>query len=409
NRSNDSWLKWIWQALELEGNTESGVVELTDEARARVQLQLTLNLIDEPLPQFEPEPEEELEPGPPGESLREVFPLLRPVVATIGSSIHRFSVTQLINYQRCPRQYYFDRVLRLPSQDELAVWNNAEAPEPPANLNATLKGAVIHRFCERYTPDQNSEELLRQSFAEVLRLRQAQLADRLVEINPEAAVRDLLPLARNYLTSVVFERIERARKVSALRPTGEPGLWSELSFRLRRPLGMLIGVIDNLLITEDVDGKLAAEIVDFKTNRIRVDVPVVVRAEPIKQRSKAAQFAFDFESEAETPPLDYETNNIIEITARDYELQMQAYAYAIRELIPSIERVRVTLHFLQPNVEVHLSDELLDPLRCEQAIDNAMLRIVTSADPVEFPVKPAPHCRVCNFLRICNAGKEYLR
>ena len=43
-------------------------------------------------------------------------------------AIHRFSVTQLINYQRCPRQYYFDRVLRLPSSDELAVWNNAEAP-----------------------------------------------------------------------------------------------------------------------------------------------------------------------------------------------------------------------------------------------------------------------------------------
>lgn len=405
NRSNDSWLKWIWQSLELEGQTETGVVDVTDD----VQLQLTINLVDEPLPQFEPEPEEELEPGPPGESLREVFPLLRPVVATIGSAIHRFSVTQLINYQRCPRQYYFDRVLRLPSADELAVWNNAEAPEPPANLNATLKGAVIHRFCERYTPDQNYEELLRQSFAEVLRLRQAQLADRLIEINPEAAVRDLLPLARNYLSSVVFERIERARKASAFRPLGEPGLWSELSFRLRRPLGMLIGVIDKLLITEDVDGSLAAEIIDFKTNRIRVDVPAAALAAPPKKRSKTAQFAFDFESEPEPPPVDFETNNIIEITARDYELQMQAYAHAVRELIPSIERVRVTLHFLQPNVEVHLSDELLDPSRCTQAIDTAMMRIVTSANPVEFPVKTAPHCRMCNFLRICNAGKEYLR
>ncbi|HKR22255.1 MAG TPA: 3'-5' exonuclease, partial [Pyrinomonadaceae bacterium] len=276
NRSNDSWLKWIWQSLELEGQTETGVVDVADD----VQLQLTINLVDEPLPQFEPEPEEELEPGPPGESLREVFPLLRPVLATIGSSIHRFSVTQLINYQRCPRQYYFDRVLRLPSADELAVWNNAEAPEPPANLNATLKGAVIHRFCERYTPDQNYEELLRQSFAEVLRLRQAQLADRLIEINPEAAVRDLLPLARNYLSSEVFARVERARKVSGARPTGEPGLWSELSFRLRRPLGMLIGIIDKLLITQTPEGWFEAEIIDFKTNRIRVDVPAVIHEQP---------------------------------------------------------------------------------------------------------------------------------
>ncbi|HEX2271067.1 MAG TPA: 3'-5' exonuclease, partial [Pyrinomonadaceae bacterium] len=303
NRSNDSWLKWIWQALELGERKESGIVELTDG----VQLQLTLNLGDEALPPLEPEPEEELEPGPPGESLREVFPLLRAVRATLGSSIHRFSVTQLINYQRCPRQYYFERVLRLPSNDELAVWNNAEAPEPPANINATLKGAVIHRFCERYTPDQNSEELLRQSFADVLRLRQAQLADRLVDIKPELAIKDLLPLARNYLSSVVFERIERARKVSGVRPTGEPGLWSELSFRLRRPLGMLIGIIDKLLITEDVDGSLAAEIIDFKTNRIRVDVPAVVYAAPIKKRSRAAQFAFDFDPEPEPPPIDPET------------------------------------------------------------------------------------------------------
>lgn len=172
---------------------------------------------------------------------------------------------------------------------------------------------------------------------------------------------------------------------------------------------MLIGVIDKLLITEDVDGSLAAEIIDFKTNRIRVDVPAVARAAPLEKRSKQAQFAFDFESEPEPPPVDFETNNIIEITARDYELQMQAYAHAVRELIPSIKRVRVTLHFLQPNVEVHLSDELLDPVRCEQAIDSAMMRIVTSADPVQFPVKTAPHCRMCNFLRICNAGKEYLR
>jgi hypothetical protein len=104
------------------------------------------------------------------------------------------------------------------------------------------------------------------------------------------------------------------------------------------------------------------------------------------------------------------TNNIIEITARDYQLQMQAYAHAVRELIPSLanSKIRVTLHFLDPNVESHLSDELLEPARCARAIDEAMMRIVTSADPTHFPVKTAPHCRMCNFLRVCTAGKEYL-
>lgn len=406
NRANDSWLKWIWQALQLDGHTQTGVVDLAEG----VPLQLTINLVDEPLPPFEPEPEDVLEPGPPGESLREVFPLLRAVKATVGSSIHRFSVTQLINYQRCPRQYYFERVLRLPSGDELAIWNNAEAPEPPSNLNATLKGSVIHRFCERYTPDQDSEELLRQSFAEVLRLRQAQLADRLVEINPEAAIKDLLPLAKNYLSSDVFRRVESARKVSNIKPGDGPGLWSELSFRLRRPLGLLAGIIDKLLITQTPEGWLEVEIVDFKTNRIRVDVPPVVFEAPKKRRSKTPQFAFDFEPEPE-PELDVATNNVIEITAHDYELQMQAYALAVRELLPSLANapIRITLHFLDPNVETHLAKDLLEPARCEEAVDAAMLHIVTSAEPAQFPVKPAPHCRMCNFLRICNPGKEYLR
>jgi CRISPR/Cas system-associated exonuclease Cas4 (RecB family) len=358
------------------------------------------------------EAEELLKPGPPGESLGQVFPLRRPVIAIAGSSIHRFSVTQLINYQRCPRQYYFERVLRVPAADELAIWNNAEAPEPPSNINATLKGAVIHRFCERYTSDQDSEELLRQSFAEVLRLRQAQLADRLIEIDSEAAIRDLLPLTKNYLASDVFHRVESARKVSDIKPAGEAGLWSELSFRLRRPLGILSGIIDKLLITQTPEGWFEAEIIDFKTNRIRVDIPVIVQ-EPLskKKRLRSPQFAFDFEPEPEPPPIDAATNNLIEITARDYQLQMQAYAHAVRELVPSLanSKIRVTLHFLDPNVESHLSDELLEPARCARAIDEAMMRIVTSADPAHFPVKTAPHCRMCNFLRVCTAGREYLR
>jgi len=89
----------------------------------------------------------------------------------------------------------------------------------------------------------------------------------------------------------------------------------------------------------------------------------------------------------------------------------QPIKHAVRELIPSLAtaRIRVTLHFLDPNVETHLSDDLLDAERCARAIDEAMMRIVTSADPGHFPVKTAPHCRMCNFLRVCTAGREYLR
>ncbi len=399
NGANDSWLKWIWQSLELGERSASDVVELAPG----VEMQLTINLADEPLQQVEAPIEEELHADAlASDSLFEAFPLIRPLGPQSANAIHRFSVTQLINYQRCPRQYYFDRVLQLPSADELAVWNKAEAPEPPANLTATLKGAVIHRFCERYTPDQNAEECLQRSFDEVVRLRRAQLADRLVEIDAEAAIKDLLPLAKNYLESDVFKRVEAVPKVpaedSARPPVGETGLWSELSFRLRRPLGILFGIIDKLLITRAPNGDLAIEIIDFKTNRIAPSESQAASLPPPR-----TQFAFDFEP----PP----KSNAILTTAQDYELQMQAYALAVHKLVPSLAnvKVRVTLHFLDPNVEVHLPEELLAPARCEAAIDKAMQGTIFSSDPSNFPVKPAPHCRTCNFLRICAAGGEWVR
>src|SRR5688500_6423207 len=356
NRSNDCWLKWIWQSLDLGERASSDVVQLDDD----VQLQLTINLAEE-VAEFEPAVEEEpLASTPAAYSLPEAFPLVRPVERPIGNAIHRFSVTQLINYHRCPRQYYFDRVLQLPSSDELAVWNNADAPEPPANLTATLKGAVIHRFCERYTADQDAEACLRETFTEVLRLRQAQLADRLVEINFDAAIKDLLPLAKNYLASDVFKRVEAAPKVdNSVPPKDQTGLWSELSFRLRRPPGILYGVIDKLLITN-----AGIEIIDFKTNRIRP--AKTEEPQPAPEPAKQAQFAFDFDPKQSIAAA-------VLTTSEDYELQMQSYVLAVRELIPSLSdaRIRVTLHFIHPNVELELADELLEPERCKAAVDGA--------------------------------------
>jgi ATP-dependent helicase/nuclease subunit A len=397
SRGNESWLKWIWQSLELKDRQSSGVVELAKDA----QLQLTINLAEEPVEEVEVEAEP-LTSTQPADSLHDVFPLVKPVDPQSGNAIHRFSVTQLINYHRCPRQYYFDRVLRVPSADELSVWNNADAPEPHTNLTATLKGAVIHRFCELYTMDQSLDECLRRSFDEVVRRRQAQLADRLVEINPEAAIRDLRPLAKNYLASDVFKRVEAAPKFAGERPSGERGLWSEIGFRLWRPLGILFGVIDKLLITRSPDGAIEIEIIDFKTHRIRAP-KMSTPPEQSRVAPKNKQLGFNFEDPART--------RAVHTAAEDYELQMQGYALAVRELLPSLGggKLRVTLHFLEPNVEIHLADELLEPARCEQAIDEAMQRTIYSSDPANFPVKTAPHCRMCNFLRVCTAGKEWVR
>ena len=410
--SKDIWLKWLWQTLELE-NHSPGVIDLDEQ----VQLNFIVNVAPEPIAAIDSSLEPLDDQVAKSDSLIAAFPLLQRVEPEAESGIHRFSVTQLINYQRCPRQYYFDRVLQLPGPDELAVWNNAEAPEPPANLTATLKGAVIHRFCELYTPDQDSEACLRRSFDEIVRVRQSDLADRLVEVDVDAAIKSLLPLATNYLNSDVFARVERARRASTQtngHPIGEIGMWSELSFRLRRPLGVLSGAIDKLLVTKTADDKYEIEIIDFKTNKLAARLVAAqtanVQSSPVTTSSKKAassQFAFDFES---TPNRASKSEpDALLLAAQDYQLQMQSYALAIRELLPALSesKTRVTLHFLEPNLEFHLADELLDAAACSEAIDVAIRDIILSHEPSEFPVKPlATHCRTCNFLSVCQAGRS---
>jgi hypothetical protein len=95
---------------------------------------------------------------------------------------------------------------------------------------------------------------------------------------------------------------------------------------------------------------------------------------------------------------------------------MQSYALAVAELAPRLNpslkdaelSIGTTLHFLDPNREFHLSPELLSADACTQAIDNAMMDIVSSAEPGHFPVRPATHCRTCSFLGICAAGRDWV-
>ncbi len=434
---SETWLRWIWQSLGSPLQSQSGVVDLADN----VQIQLTLNLAvevgSEPVALATETPNETI--GPNIGSLAEAFPLLGSVDVAHSTAVHRFSVTQLINYQRCPRQYFFERILHLPAADQLAVWNDAEAPEPPANLTATLKGAVIHRFCETYSEGDSLEEVLRRSFADVLRIRQTELADHMAEINLEAGLIDLLPLAENYLASGVFKRVERTRSLSqhlgdetTLLPSGQlaAGLWSELGFRLRRPLGILTGAIDKLLInptTNPGDGRFEVEVIDFKTNRMRAPrqtaetSAVASSREEIPARRSSSrlareQIAFDFNAPLTTAPEvrtdDLSIEEQVGHAAEDYQLQMQAYALAVSELMPSSAETATiisTLHFLDPNREFHLGEDLLSKESCTSAIDSAMMAIISSSEPEDFPVRPARHCQMCNFVGICPAGTEWLR
>jgi ATP-dependent helicase/nuclease subunit A len=448
----EQWLAWIWQAFGQDESAESGVVEFENQAQVRITVDREphglWSLTSEAVAASVGD-EEHIDLAQP---FGELFPLLADVPPEPGRALRRFSVTQLINFQRCARQYYFDRMLKAPGKEERAVWNDAEAPEPPANLTATLKGAVIHRFCETFVDGDDPAVRLRTSFDEVLAQRQSELAGRAFEINPEQAVHDLMLLAQNYLQSEVFQRVSQASRGDTAEfgtpninrhPQADPGLWSELRFRLRRPLGILTGTIDKLLITPGADGKgFDVEIIDFKTNRFRSDRKPGAKAPPVitptpsvrkgrgtqsKVSSQPAQALFNFEAIAQEAPVgsakiaasvsESELSVIeqAELVARDYQLQMQSYALALRELLPSdarINKLRATLHFIDPNVEISLPANLLEEEACRRAIDEAMLSISEldgTLQPDLFPPLPASHCRICNFLELCPAGRDWLR
>ena len=447
----EQWLAWIWQALELTEHEPSRVLTFGED----VQIQLTVDRqphVSRAPVRLLPEDEIAKKSFDTSRPAEELFPLLRPIAPDRGQVLRRFSVTQLINWQRCARQYYFDRMLRAPGVEERAVWNDADAPEPPANLTATLKGAVIHRFCETFADGDDPETRLRKSLEEVRSKRQAELAGRAFEIETEQAVRDLMPLAENYLASKVFQRVTAIHRFnqesfdnSELRTpnSSSPGLWSELRFRLRRPVGILTGTIDKLLITPAANGKgIDAEVIDFKTNRFRSQVTTnrtraraaVLTATHRQPGASAAisvslpaQGMFDFEnrpksvvangvSAEETEP-DSDTALTVqaESVAHDYQLQMQAYALALRELLPKgvgINSLRATLHFIEPNIEIALSTELLESATCMRMIDEAMLQIASldgTLDADLFTPYPATHCRMCNFLELCPAGRDWLK
>jgi ATP-dependent helicase/nuclease subunit A len=460
----EQWLAWIWQALELDEYPQSEVKQFGDDVRIDVRIEAGYEggaaavakdgSHDARVPSIDL-----------SRPFTELFPLLQPIAPGMGQILRRFSVTQLINFQRCARQYYFDRMLRAPGAEELAAWNDAEAPEPPANLTATLKGAVIHRFCETFVAGDEPEARLRASFEDVKRQRQAELAGRAFDIKTEEAVRDLMPLARNYLDSDVFKRVTAAHRASNETPNSKfqipnsnlsaPGLWSELRFRLRCRLGILTGTIDKLLITPAVGGDgVDVEIIDFKTNRFRPQmgkrtrtaVVAATSTSAIESGSQSGQGFFDFESQPEVAPAAPAVSLEAQIdgTAHDYQLQMQAYALALRELLSvrtrsgpgspigqpargggsdgvtelsgpepfNLNSLRATLHFIDPNVERSVSSTLLEADTCARAIDDAMMSIASldgTLDAEAFPPLPATHCRMCKFVDLCAAGRDWLR
>ena len=211
-------------------------------------------------------------------------------------------------------------------------------------------------------------DCLAASFDSVVAERSATIGDRVDNEQREASIMAMLPLAENYLKSDVFTRVESTRVASVSDPASR--IVSEQKFVLRRPLGSLSGTIDKLLVrTASGHDKVDIEIIDFKTDRFpKRELPRPGQA----KRKVAGPSLFDAEEGDEAKE---EIRAQVVEAAVDYELQMQAYALAVSELIPNVGKLRVTIHFLEPNIEVSLSDQTLSHDVCAMSIDDAMTHL----------------------------------
>ncbi|HEY6330176.1 MAG TPA: PD-(D/E)XK nuclease family protein, partial [Blastocatellia bacterium] len=380
---SDTWLSWICRALGLNDNSlKDQMIEVGEGAAVRLEINLADTLIDYRMPKRRSQrfmgglADLDLSRTP-----GDLFPLLTQIDGATGP--RTISVTQLTSFTRCPRQYYFSRVLHAPERGELSGWEHTEAPEPPSNLTASLKGSVVHLFCERFADGVGPDICLGSSLDHVLRIRMADRGQGVSGINRDAAIKELRPLVENYLASDVRRRIDSVRggEIARTAPLDSMGqaVFSEQSFTLKASGKTVRGTIDKLLISRGERGNLEAEIIDFKTNRFR--------AAKSDALLKAA----------------------IESAAAGVRMQMRIYSLAVRELTPGVANVKAMLHFVDPSVEYNLPPEVLEPAVCRQALDDVLFRVDQAAKSESYPPQVGGHCRHCGFLGICQPGRLAVR
>src|SRR3989440_7029569 len=100
------WLAWIWQALELSEHPQSGVLSFDDGVEIRLNVDRDLSHMQKAIgaPVADNTATKTIDVSRP---ISELFPLLQPIPVEQGQALRRFSVTQLMNFQRCARQYFF--------------------------------------------------------------------------------------------------------------------------------------------------------------------------------------------------------------------------------------------------------------------------------------------------------------
>ncbi len=386
-RSCASWLHWVVGVLGESGDPFEPTQTLipVGESTVRVigpRIPILRPVRPAAIDEASDEPGDEPAIDPEIEAFRAVEHVRRMLgtVAPIEErSLQRYPATALQSFANCPRQFYYTRLLRIPGADSRSGRDLAERSEQAETLPASLRGLVIHRFCETLLPGDDVRERLRASLRDVRTARGDAYAEVFAAFDEEASLSRLEPLARNYVASPMRMRVDERLAAGVRLPTGQHEfVLSELAFTLRVPEGFIHGTIDKVLLTPLASGRMRATVVDFKTGRVA--------------RGNDGLAAG------------------VERAASEHLLQIQIYAQAVRRLVPGVTVVEATLHFLQPGpgVEYDLSQDLVAEARTAKEIERVLTSIGRGGyDPVMFEARPGERCRRCAFAGVCPEGLAY--
>ena len=293
----------------------------------------------------------------PGDSLHpEIGPLQQKILSQPRPSL-RVSATGLLNYRRCPRNYYLRYRMWLqedvflpidvefPHSDRTEEEGNNDLEEEKMKgyPNALLFGSMVHKMCEWMTEEQSAEDVLALVLAEPM-------FSELREYGEEAV----------RLVRRLWQNTEFVAKLKSSRNTKRE--WSFLA-----PLSdsvFLEGVVDLLL--EDENGFY--HLYDYKTNQVK--------------------------------DIDGDFSESIAIIKENYRLQLQWYALAIEKLLNKpVVSAQLVLVRINQVIEIPLSPEVLNSAH-KEALSLA-LSMETGQNIADYGKNTGKHCEYCTYQDIC--------
>ncbi|MGB8956606.1 MAG: PD-(D/E)XK nuclease family protein, partial [Tumebacillaceae bacterium] len=197
-----------------------------------------------------------------GSQRHAAFPLLGAIQPREGEHPGiLLSVSALMTYLTCPRQYFYKYEWKLPEQSHTAQLERADdeladerdsaddqfdlfaEPDPRATLDPTVRGTLVHRVLELLESPEEADRLIDRALAE-----QSIVGEEASRWHPY-----LKEDVNTYLQSSLFQNVLHAADKK-----------SEMMFRLALGPHEITGIIDKVILGQNG----FAAVIDYKTNRV---------------------------------------------------------------------------------------------------------------------------------------------